>query len=97
MSKPCAIQKQIESSNETITSLRERIRKMERRLDDPELPEERREEVKLEISEIKKLLQTNEEMLHKLHKENSKSFAIAACLFFICFLIYGIYVLLNGA
>ncbi|EAT44360.1 AAEL001369-PA [Aedes aegypti] len=97
MSKPCAIQKQIENSNEIIADLRERIRKMERRLTDPQMPEERRKEIETEITEIKKMLETNEEMLHKLHRENSKSFAVAACLFFVCFLVYGIYVLIVGS
>lgn len=50
----------------------------------------------LELKEISKLLETNEEQLKKMHKENSKSFAVAACLFFICFLVYGLYVLVNG-
>ncbi|EDS44846.1 conserved hypothetical protein [Culex quinquefasciatus] len=89
----------IETSNETIASLRERIKRVERRLIDAGPGEDAydRPEVE-ELVAIKKLLEDNEQKLHKLHKENSKSFAIAACLFFVCFLIYGIYVLLtNGA
>uniref|UniRef100_A0A182NKR5 Coiled-coil domain-containing protein 167 n=1 Tax=Anopheles dirus TaxID=7168 RepID=A0A182NKR5_9DIPT len=94
--EPCPLQKQIEISNDTIASLRERVRRMEGKLNDPTLPEERKREMSLELMEITKLLETNEEQLKKLHKENSKSFAVAACLFFICFLVYGLYVLVNG-
>uniref|UniRef100_A0A182FCH4 Coiled-coil domain-containing protein 167 n=1 Tax=Anopheles albimanus TaxID=7167 RepID=A0A182FCH4_ANOAL len=87
----------IEATNETIAGLRERLRRMERNLNDPNLAEDRKRELSLELKEIAKLLETNEQLLHKMHKENSKSFAVAACLFFICFLVYGLYVLVNGA
>ncbi|XP_055607607.1 uncharacterized protein LOC129755243 [Uranotaenia lowii] len=97
MSRPCAIQEQIETSSETIANLRNRIRKMEYHLEDHNISDERRQQIVFELDEIKKLLKTNEEMLHKLHRENSRSFAIAACLFFICFLVYGIYVLLMNS
>lgn len=50
-----------------------------------------------EINEVKKLLSTNKDMLANLHKENSKSFALTACLVFACFLIYGVYVMIYGA
>ncbi|XP_035787278.1 uncharacterized protein LOC118464214 [Anopheles albimanus] len=95
--KPCPIQQEIEATNETIAGLRERLRRMERNLNDPNLAEDRKRELSLELKEIAKLLETNEQLLHKMHKENSKSFAVAACLFFICFLVYGLYVLVNGA
>ncbi|XP_035907685.1 uncharacterized protein LOC118510226 [Anopheles stephensi] len=94
--EPCPLQKEIQTTNDTIAALRERVRRMERNLNDPTLPEERRRELSLELKEIAKLLETNEEQLKKMHKENSKSFAVAACLFFICFLVYGLYVLVNG-
>ncbi|XP_058120964.1 uncharacterized protein LOC131281883 [Anopheles ziemanni] len=94
--KPCPIQQEIVTTNETIAGLRERVRRMEQNLTDPNLPEDRRRELSLELKEISKLLETNEELLKKMHKENSKSFAVAACLFFICFLVYGLYVLVNG-
>lgn len=96
MSKPCPIQKQIENSSETIANLRERIHRMEKRLIDACPGEDVQPEVD-ELRDIKRLLEDNEQKLYKLHRENSKSFAIAACLFFICFLVYGVYVLLNGA
>uniref|UniRef100_A0AAG5DE29 Coiled-coil domain-containing protein 167 n=1 Tax=Anopheles atroparvus TaxID=41427 RepID=A0AAG5DE29_ANOAO len=94
--KPCPIQQEIVATNETIAGLRERVRRMEQNLTDPSLPEDRKREISLELKEISKLLETNEELLKKMHKENSKSFAVAACLFFICFLVYGLYVLVNG-
>ncbi|XP_053675162.1 uncharacterized protein LOC128725444 [Anopheles nili] len=92
----CSYQKQIDVTNDTIASLRERLRRMEQKLNDPALPEDRRREMSLELKEINKLLETNEEQLKLMHKENSKTFVVAACLFFICFLVYGLYVLVNG-
>uniref|UniRef100_A0A182P249 Coiled-coil domain-containing protein 167 n=1 Tax=Anopheles epiroticus TaxID=199890 RepID=A0A182P249_9DIPT len=94
--QPCPLQKQIQTTSDTIASLRERVRRMERNLNDPSLPEDRKREMWLELKEIGKLLETNEQQLKQMHKENSKSFAVAACLFFICFLVYGLYVLVNG-
>ncbi|XP_052896311.1 uncharacterized protein LOC128303409 [Anopheles moucheti] len=94
--EPCPLQKQIETTNDTIASLRERLRRLELNLKDPSVAEDRRREMTLELKEIAKLLETTEEQLKKMHKENSKSFAVAACLFFICFLVYGLYVLVNG-
>lgn len=88
---------QITSSNDTITSLLQRIEDLEISLKSPKLPEENRKIVETELIEIKKLLHTNKELLTKLHKENSKSFALTACLVFACFLCYGVYVMIYGA
>lgn len=66
---------------------------MESRLRNDELPEIKRKEVENELTEIKKLLDKNEEILKGLHKENSRSFVLAVMVMFLCFLIYGIYVM----
>ena len=69
---------------------------MEKRLESPELSAEKKHEVATELKEIKKLLNVNKELLHGLRKENSKSFILTACLVFLCFLIYGLYVMIYG-
>lgn len=67
---------------------------MESRLQSDELPDMKRKEVENELTEIKKLLDKNEEILKGLHKENSRSFVLAVMVMFLCFLIYGIYVMM---
>lgn len=67
---------------------------MEDRLWNDELPEGKRKEIESELVEIKKLLDKNEEILKGLHKENSRSFVLAVMLMFLCFLLYGIYVMM---
>lgn len=75
----------------------DRIVSLEERLKTPEsLPLDKKIQMESELKEIKKLLTTNKELLSKLHKENSKSFAVAACLIFFTFLIYGVYVMMYG-
>ena len=87
---------QIESSNEIISTLMQRIQSMESCLKDPNIESVKRKIIETELNEIKKLLTTNKELLSKLHKDNSKSFALTACLVFLCFLVYGIYVMIYG-
>ncbi|KYN36238.1 hypothetical protein ALC56_09198, partial [Trachymyrmex septentrionalis] len=55
-----------------------------------------REKLENELEEVKEVLRRNEKELQNLRKENSKSFMIAACLVFVCFLIYGTYLLIFG-
>jgi Coiled-coil domain-containing protein 167 len=70
---------------------------MESRLSSPLLPEDKRKEIETELTEIKKLLETNTELLSKLHKENSKSFVLVAIFVFISFLLYGLWAMwYNG-
>ncbi|CAD7080775.1 unnamed protein product [Hermetia illucens] len=95
-SHSCPITNQIESINDSITSLTLRIRSLEDMLDHPNLPENKRIEVETELVEIKKLIDTNKEVLASLHKENRKSFLVAACLMFVCFFVYGVYCMLSN-
>uniref|UniRef100_A0A336M591 Coiled-coil domain-containing protein 167 n=1 Tax=Culicoides sonorensis TaxID=179676 RepID=A0A336M591_CULSO len=90
----CSIQSQVHLANDTIKQLKVRISVMENRLKNDELPEPKRREVENELVEIKKLLDKNEEILKGLHKENSKSFVLAVLIMFLCFLCYGIYVMM---
>jgi hypothetical protein len=45
---------------------------------------------------VKSLLTENESELHSLHKENSKTFAVAVIIMFFAFLIYGIYIMVTN-
>lgn len=87
---------QITASNDTVNELMRRIEDIEVRLRSPQLVEEKRRILEREVGDIRKLLQTNRTQLKELHKENSKSFALTACLVFVCFLVYGCYVMIYG-
>lgn len=57
---------------------------------------ETREELETQLEEIKEVLKKNEEKLKKLRKQNTKSFMIAASIIFVCFLLYGLYLMFYG-
>lgn len=88
---------QISNANDTIQELMQRIELLESNLKSPNLSDDKRKVMEHEINEIKKLLNTNKDLLGDLHKENSKSFALTASLVFACFLVYGVYVMIYGA
>lgn len=88
---------QISNANDTIEQLMQRIDLLESSLKSPNLADDKRKIMETEINEIKKLLGTNKDLLADLHKENSKSFALTASLVFVCFLVYGVYVMVYGA
>lgn len=46
--------------------------------------------------DVKHLLSQNESELRGLHKENSKTFAVAVIIMFFAFLIYGIYKMITN-
>lgn len=87
---------QITDSNDTVTELMRRVEDIEVRLRSPQLVAEKRKILEQEVCEIRKLLQTNRTLLKQLHNENSKTFALTACLVFVCFLVYGCYVMIYG-
>ncbi|KYN13420.1 hypothetical protein ALC57_14433, partial [Trachymyrmex cornetzi] len=69
---------------------------IERKLKTKLLTTVNREKLENELEEVKEVLRRNEKELQNLRNENSKSFMIAACLIFVCFLIYGTYLLIFG-
>lgn len=69
---------------------------MEQQLGSPKFPEDKRKTTENDLAEIKKLLEKNEEVLKSLHKENSKSFVLAVLIMFLCFLVYGVYMMFWG-
>lgn len=88
------IQFKVQLANDTIQQLKSRIETMQTRLWNEELPDGKRKEIENELVEIRKLLDKNEEILKGLHKENSRSFVVAVMIMFLCFLVYGIYVMM---
>lgn len=71
-----------------------RVQVIEQRLKTKLLTIENRERLENELEEVKEVLKKNEEQLKSLRKENSKSFMIALCLGFLCFLFYGVYLMI---
>lgn len=71
-----------------------RVEIIEKKLKTKLLTTENRERLENELEEVKEVLKRNEEKLQNLRKENSKSFMVAACLVFLCFLFYGVYMMI---
>lgn len=69
---------------------------LEEQLKTRKVPPEVKKTIELELQEMRKLLATNEDHLSNLHRENRRSFAVAASLFFVIFLIYGLYLMFFG-
>lgn len=81
-----------ESLNDTLY----RVEVIERKLKTKLLTTENRERLERELKEVKAVLRKNEEELQSLRKENSKSFMVVVCLIFLCFLFYGVYVMITN-
>ncbi|EGI63558.1 hypothetical protein G5I_08076 [Acromyrmex echinatior] len=86
----------MEHVEESLKDTLYRVEAIERKLKTKLLTTENREKLENELEEVKEVLRRNEKELQNLRKENSKSFMIAACLIFVCFLIYGTYLLIFG-
>ena len=80
----------------TIVDLTIRMKTLEAALDTEDIPSEKQQDLELELADIKKVLEASKEQLVQLQKKNRQSFVVAAILFFICFLIYGCYVMFVG-
>lgn len=68
-----------------------RVEVIERKLQTKLLTMETREKLEHELELVKEVLQKNEDHLHSLRRQNTKSFMVAAALVFAIFLIYGLY------
>lgn len=86
----------IRDMEETIQALTIRCKSLEAAVDLDDLPEEKQQDLELELADIRKVLEASKTSLVALQKKNRQSFIVAAILFFICFLVYGIYVLFVG-
>lgn len=80
----------------TIEDLTIRMKSLEAALDSDDVPQDKQEDLELELADIRKVLDASKEQLTALQKKNRQSFVLAAVLFFLCFLIYGIYVMTVG-
>lgn len=69
---------------------------LEKKLRTKLLTIESREQLETKLEEIKEVLKKNEEKLKHLRKENTKSFMVAGSLVFLCFLFYGLYLMIYG-
>ncbi|PNF32058.1 hypothetical protein B7P43_G05746 [Cryptotermes secundus] len=54
------------------------------------------ERLEKELADVRSLLTENESELRRLHKENSKTFAVAVIIMFFAFLMYGIYIMVTN-
>ncbi|XP_076242364.1 uncharacterized protein LOC143184194 [Calliopsis andreniformis] len=73
-----------------------RVDVLEKRLKTKLFTMETRERLETELEDLKEVLKRNEEKLMGLRKQNTKSFMVAACLVFACFLLYGLYLMIFG-
>jgi hypothetical protein len=60
------------------------------------VPSCQRERLEKELVDVKRLLSQNESELRSLHKEKSKTFAVAVIIMFFAFLMYGIYKMITN-
>lgn len=84
----------MEHVEESLKDTLYRVEVIEKKLKTKLLTTENRERLENELEEVKEVLKRNEKKLQSLRKENSKSFIVAACLVFVCFLFYGIYLMI---
>lgn len=84
----------MEHVEETLKDTLYRVEVIERKLKTKLLTVENRERLENELEEVKEVLRRNEKELQNLRKENSKSFMITVCLVFVCFLFYGVYLMI---
>lgn len=80
----------------TIEDLTIRMKSLEAALDLEDVPNAKQEDLELELADIRKVLVASKEQLTALQKKNRQSFVVAAVLFFLCFLVYGLYVMVVG-
>lgn len=88
--------KKIHQVDEILKNSWHRVEKIQEKLRTKLLTTEHREKLETELEEIQEALKENRNTLKYLRRENSKSFMIAACLVFICFLFFGIYSMFIG-
>lgn len=87
---------QIKKAEDSIQSCYKKLTILENTLKTKNLPPEQKKSIETELQEVRKLLATNEDHLSQLHGQNRRTFAVAASLCFVIFLIYGIYVMTVG-
>lgn len=86
----------MEQAEESLKDNLYRVEVIERKLKTKLLTTENRERLENELEEVKQVLRQNEKELQNLRKENSQSFMITVYLVFVCFLFYGVYLMIFG-
>lgn len=84
----------MEHVEESLKDTLYRVEVIEKKLRTKLLTTDNRERLENELEEVKEVLRRNEKKLQSLRKENSKSFIVAMCLALMCFLVYGIYLMI---
>ncbi|XP_049789625.1 uncharacterized protein LOC126195157 [Schistocerca nitens] len=95
-SEPRSILSGIRSAEDCIKYGFYRIEALERNLRSRHLSSDERQRIEGELEEVKEELKRNQHELKHLQKENTKSFAMAAILMFLCFLVFGVYKMLQN-
>ncbi|XP_052860849.1 uncharacterized protein LOC128267930 [Anopheles cruzii] len=89
-------EREFQSLNDVFDGLQRRMRNLEDQMESPNPSDVRMKEYWDELTELRLQLAENRQKVEKMQNKRFNSFAVAACLFFICFLVYGLYVLVNG-
>lgn len=92
----CSIISEIEKAEQSIKTCFYRVEVLEKNLKSHFISTEKRERLEKELADVKSLLTENESELRRLHKENSKTFAVAVIIMFFAFLMYGIYIMVTN-
>ncbi|KAK9739748.1 Coiled-coil domain-containing protein 167 [Popillia japonica] len=87
----CSLMKEISKTEDSIKSCYTRISFLEKKLEHAE-----NNDLQQELEEVRKLLKTNEEVLHTLHKHNAGNFGVGIVLVLIIFIVWMIYILVKG-
>ncbi|GJQ79592.1 hypothetical protein Trydic_g16434 [Trypoxylus dichotomus] len=88
----CSLMKEISKTEDAIKLCRARVSNLENKLREIDNDDLRRE-----LQEVQKLLNTNEDLLHSLHKRNTGSFIFGAVIVLIIFIVWMLYILVNGS
>lgn len=62
-----------------------------------DLSENKRKELEADLEEVAKLLTTSKEQLMHLRTHNRKSFIFVVALMFVIFMVYMLYIMVNGS
>lgn len=92
----CSIVSEIEKVEQSVRACFYKVEALEKNLKSRYISMKERERLEKELEDVKSLLSQNESELRSLHKENSKTFAVAVIIMFFAFLIYGIYVMITN-
>ncbi|XP_044253130.1 uncharacterized protein LOC123004078 [Tribolium madens] len=92
----CSVMKEISKTEEAIKACYVRVQLLEKKIESDEIPNSKKNNMKKELLEVRKLLTTNETQLSQLHGHNRKSFAFVAAFCLVCFTVYALYILVQG-